>query len=53
MIMFTVLLALLLVAGILSLVGAGAFFVVFGDVIVFGLIIGLIVRLLIGKKKKS
>ena len=50
MIMTITLLTMLLIAAALSLVGGVAFVVVFGDVLVFGGIVALLVKLLRGKK---
>lgn len=56
MILFTIFMITLIVAAVIcaiSLITGGvAFIAVFGDVLIFGLIIGLLVRWLFKKKKK-
>lgn len=55
MILFTILLSVLLaiavITGILAIIGAGSFFLAFGDIIVFGLIVWMIVKLIKDSKK--
>ena len=55
MILFTILLAMLLAIAVVSavfvIIGAGSFIAVFGDLIVFILIIWVIVKLFTRKKK--
>lgn len=53
MILLAILTFVLIVMTVVSLVFGGAFFLVFGDLIVFGLIVGGIVRLLVNKNKKA
>lgn len=56
MILFTIFVIALIIAAVIGAValitGGAAFIAVFGDVIIFGLIIGLLVRLLFKRRKK-
>ena len=55
MILFTILLSVIITIAIIALIAAivagGSLFMVFGDVIVFGLIIWLIIKIFRRKKK--
>lgn len=57
MILFTILLTMLIaiavITAILAIVGAGSFVLAFGDVIVFGLIVWMIVKLIKKSNKKE
>lgn len=57
MILFTILLTMLIaiavITAILAVVGTGSFVLAFGDVIVFGLIVWMIVKLIKKSNKKE
>ena len=57
MILFTILLTMLIaiavITAILAIVGAGSFVLAFGDVIIFGLIVWMIVNLIKKSNKKE